>query len=295
MITLKSAELVLQLDLDHGAEIRSLIRRAGRIELLVQTPWPSVEARVPAGGEEWTRRWPGGWQLLAPNAGNACVVNGREHGCHGDASLSPWRLVEQGDDFVAAEWCDVSGLQISRRIALDGRSAVVSSRVVNEAGEPQHFLLGEHLVFGPPLAGPGVGIEAPATPIVPLDPDAAFPVGPSVPWPFVEGVDWSRAPDRPFTHFGAFAAPRPRALRVANDAAGVAATVRWSGDALPHLWFWHEHRAARLVDDWPLTCLGLEPAATPRGTGLADAINAGDALVLVPGAAMATETVLTVE
>jgi hypothetical protein len=295
LLALSSAELTLTLDPGHGAEIRSLIRRTGAIELLVQTPWPHPAARVPAGGDAWTRRWPGGWQLLTPNAGNACVVAGREHGCHGDASLLPWQLLDRGDDFAELAWRDVGGLAVTRHIVIDGRRVVVSARVVNESDEAQPFLLGEHLVFGPPLAGPGVRIDAPATAVVPLDPDAACPIGPPVAWPSVSGADWSHPPDEPFTHFGAFVAPRPRRVRVANERAGVAATVRWSGDALPHLWFWHEHRAARLVDDWPLTCLGIEPATTPRGTGLADAVAAGDAVLLAPGAATSTETVLTVE
>jgi Domain of unknown function (DUF4432) len=294
MIALESDTLAVRIDGTQGAEIRSLIRRAGELELLVQTPWPSAEARVPASGDEWTRRWRGGWQLLTPNAGNECVVGGRRHGCHGDASLLPWRLLEEGDHFAELAWRDVSGLAVERRIALEGPRVIVTSRIVNDADEPLQFLLGEHLVFGPPLAGPGVRIDAPATAIVPLDPDTAVPIGPVVRWP-MGAADWSRPPDRPFTHFGAFATPEPRALRVANERAGIAATVEWSGAALPHLWFWHEHRVARLVDDWPITCLGLEPATTARGTGLAEAIEAGEAIVLAPRSTTSTETVLTVE
>ena len=294
-LSLSSAELTLTIDPGHGAEIRSLIRLAGDIELLVQTPWPHPEARVPANGDAWTRRWPGGWQFLTPNAGNACVVGGREHGCHGDASLLPWQLLEHGVAHAVLAWRDISGLAVTRRIAVEGARLVVSNHVANEGSEAQHFLLGEHLVLGPPLAGPGVHIDAPAAAVVPLDPDGAFAVGPPETWPRIGGADWSCPPDQPFTHFGAFEAPRSRHVRVANERAAVAATVSWSGDALPHLWFWHEHDAVRLVDDWPLTCLGIEPATTPRGTGLAEAIEAGDAVLLKPGAATSTETVLTVE
>jgi hypothetical protein len=76
---------------------------------------------------------------------------------------------------------------------------------------------------------------------------------------------------------------------------GIAATVEWSGDALTHLWFWHEHHGARLLNDWPITCLGLEPSSTVHGSGLADAIESGEAIVLPPGAMTSTETVVTVE
>jgi hypothetical protein len=84
-------------------------------------------------------------------------------------------------------------------------------------------------------------------------------------------------------------------LRIANEEAGVAASVAWSGDALPHLWFWHEHRAARLLDDWPITCLGIEPSSTAHGSGLAHAIAAGEAVVLAPGAQTSTAVTVTVE
>jgi hypothetical protein len=183
MITLHSAELALRIDTEHGAEIRSLVRRSDDIELLLQTPWPRVEARAPASDEEWVRRWPGGWQLLTPNAGNACLVGRRRHGFHGDASLLRWNVVEQRDDLLVAAWRDVSGLAFVRQLVIEGPRVIASTDVVNEVEETQQLLLVEHLVFGVPLAGPGVRIDAPASTLVPLDADVAVPIGPAVTWP----------------------------------------------------------------------------------------------------------------
>jgi hypothetical protein len=295
VISLRSDALALRLDVAHGAEVRSLIRLAGQIELLAQTPWKHAAADVPAGAEAWTRRWPGGWQLLMPNAGNACVVEGRKHGFHGDASLQPWRIVEQSGSFVDVAWSDVSGLAVVRRVALDGRRVTVATRIVNESEQTRSLLHVEHLVFGPPLAGPGVDIAAPPCALHPLDADDGTPTGAAVQWPCVGAEDWSRALDAPFTYFGALDRPQPRTIRVANENAGVAATVDWSGDDLPHLWFWHEHAADRILDDWPLTCLGIEPASALRSGGLADAIDAGEVVVLPSGAAISAEVAVTVE
>jgi hypothetical protein len=295
LISLHSAALALRLDVAHGAEIRSLSRHADEMELLAQTPWKHAEAHVPAGPEAWTRRWPGGWQVLVPNAGNACVVDGRQHGFHGDASLEPWRVVRQSENLVEVAWSDVSGLAVVRRVELDGRRVAVVTRIVNESEQTHSLLHVEHLVFGPPLAGPGVIIAAPPCALHPLDADDGTPTGAAVQWPCVGADDWSRALDAPFTYFGALDTPQPRTIRVANEDAGVAATVDWDGEDLPHLWFWHEHAAARILDDWPLTCLGIEPASALRSSGLADAIDAHEAVVLPPGAATSAEVAVTIE
>lgn len=296
-VELRSAELSCEVDPVRGGEIRSLRCRKREIELLLpRTPWDRVPAAPPATVDEWTRHWQGGWQLLTPNAGNESEVAGRRHGFHGDASLAAWDVLESHEHSVVLRWRDLGGLMVTRRAALVDRELQVTTRLTNDSESPTSLILAEHLILGPPLAGPGIRIDAPAARIVPLDLDSGEPLGDGSQWPVLDDEDWSSPPPLDaFTRFAVLHAPQPRRVRVSNDDAEVAVTLTWRGERLEHLWLWHEHRAARLIDDWAISCLGVEPVSFARSTGLADAIARHEAVVLAPGAATETGVSLAVD
>ena len=78
MIVLRSDELLVRVDPSHGGEILDLVDlRTGR-QLLGRPPFGSVPPAVGDLDEEtWTASYRGGWQVLFPNAGSPCTVNGR--------------------------------------------------------------------------------------------------------------------------------------------------------------------------------------------------------------------------
>jgi hypothetical protein len=285
ILELSSDRLALMMDASCGAEILSLRDRRRDLELLVRTPWRSSPATSPASELQWTRRWRGGWQLLLPNAGNECLVEGRRHGFHGEASLSWWELLDRSAAHARLRWRGADGLVAVRDIDIRGPSVAVATEITNGSESAQPIVMVEHLILGPPLAGPGTRIDAPPAILVTLDPVSGARVAPPGRWPLGPGgVDWSSRTGDSFTCFGALEQPEPRTVRVREAAGDAAVAISWSGEALPHLWFWHEHRAARLVDDHHLTCLGIEPASTTVSTGLARAIAQRQAIELNPGA-----------
>lgn len=49
-----------------------------------------------AGEAAWLSCYGGGWPLMFPNAGDACVADGARHGFLGEASVSPWAVTGCG-------------------------------------------------------------------------------------------------------------------------------------------------------------------------------------------------------
>jgi hypothetical protein len=133
---LSTSHLRVLIDPRRGAEIRSIVESRRGCELLFQAPWtPREPLTMPASSQAWVEAWPGGWQLLFPNAGAQSVVDERRHGFHGDASLSEWRIQELDERRVKATWRDSSGLIVIREIALDGQAASGSERTATDVAD----------------------------------------------------------------------------------------------------------------------------------------------------------------
>ena len=64
----------------------SCLRRPGGTGGGPSTPRSSFEA--------WIESYPGGWQVLLPNGGDAAVENGAEWGFHGEAGVVEWKVDE---------------------------------------------------------------------------------------------------------------------------------------------------------------------------------------------------------
>jgi len=125
MLVLQSERLLVRVDARHGGELLDLVDLATGRQLLGRPPFASAER---LGGdldeETWTERYRGGWQLVTPNAGNPCDVGDEHHGFHGRASNDPWDVVEADGMHAVLGW-QGHGLEVTRRVALDGDALVV--------------------------------------------------------------------------------------------------------------------------------------------------------------------------
>ncbi len=291
LLRLESEVLTATVDAARGGRIVSLVARASRRELLFQAPWPRADPpSPPAGDDAWTRAWPGGWDVLFPNAGAACVVNGRPRGFHGEASLGAWD-VERTDELAAElSWHDDDGLRLRRAVRLDGARLLVENAVVNDGERAQPFVLAEHLIFGPAIAA-GAQLAVERAVAVQLE-DAGHAVGSPAAWPHVRrsGVDenWSSATGEPFSRFGVLSEVAGSRIR-AESRDGHAVEVVWRN--MPYLWLWHEHGASDTFPGGsPIVCLGLEPALASTSEGLAAALHGDDAVRLEPGDVWRSQT-----
>jgi hypothetical protein len=298
MLFLASESVAIRLDPRHGAEVLDLIDlRSGR-QLLGRPPFGSDE---PVAGEldetTWTRSYRGGWQLLVPNAGNPCVVDGISHGFHGRASTEPWTVVDQDADSAKLSW-QGHDLEVQRRFMLSGHSVTVKSEI--SAKRETSLVWVEHIGLGIELLDPTVEIELPGGRAY----EVSEQTGPTTPpdnagsWPEVRLLDGTlERADRAIIR-----CPRSRLVVVAelpegriavhNHDRGQGIEVTWDTQWLPHAWMWHEVRSTGDMWRGITETLVIEPASVPHTLGLEAARRAGQAYRLAAGEHRTTEIVI---
>ena len=287
MITLVGDQLTATLD-ETGMRIASLVHRPTGRETLFVSPWArQPHPAGPATNAEWVASWPGGWDVLVPNAGAPASVDGRQHGFHGAASVEPWRFTEHGAARATGAWRDRDGLAVERDVTLDGATLRVTSMVENAADRVLPFVWVEHLIVD--IGNLGVDAELGLTGrAVALD-DSGPPTDgweSASPWPIVHrrgrAEDWSRLPKGAEARNGLVTGVRsPVAI---NGTSGMSLRLRWADDVLPYLWLWIENGLAdALPEGATISCIGIEPANTASREGLATSLGRGDGVRLAPG------------
>lgn len=289
-IELASGDLGLKLDPAHGAEIIDLTDLRSGVQLLGHPPFAP---REPLGGdldeETWTARYRGGWQLLAPNAGNECMVDGVRHGFHGRASVDPWRLVVCEQARAVLRWSG-HGLELTRVVELAGDTVTVGlSWTASSAPAP--LIAVEHIVIGRALLSGGCEIRADAAAHELSESEGPLkPAGDLPRWPRVltfagevneSGVRRGLEPER--VAFSALTDWTTGTAALANDGLGVRLDLSWDRAKLGAAWLWEEIRSSGGIWGNSTELLGFEPASVPHSLGLARAIEAGQALWAKPG------------
>ncbi len=290
MIVLRSDELLVRIDPLHGGEILDLVHLATGRQLLGRPPFATEPPR-PGDLDEptWTASYRGGWQLVTPNAGNACEVAGARHGFHGRASNDPWTVTETSDTTATLAWTG-HGTAVDRRLALD-RDRLVVETTLRPTGERVPVVAVEHCSLGLELLDPEVEIRFPGGTAYELsesDGPAVAPHGATV-WPevllrdgSVERADTWRLEGERSRFLVVADLPEGRAA-VRNARTGMTLGLTWDSDWLCHAWVWHEVRTYPGIWRGQAEILVIEPASVPHGLGLATAIEQGQARWLEPG------------
>jgi hypothetical protein len=284
VIDLRSRDLAVRLDESHGGEILELVDlRTGR-QLLGRPPFASAP---PKGGDldeaEWTAAYPGGWQILLPNAGSACEVKGTAHGFHGRASNDPWTVEAHEATSVTLIWSG-HGLRARRRLDMADDALSVDVEV-SALDERVPLVLTEHIALGLELLDPEVEIELPGGRAFELDEvtGPAEPPAHAAAWPQVRLLDGSteRADRWPLVRersrlYCVSEPPFGRAV-VRNPPRRQGFELSWDVAVLPHLWIWHEVRTYGGPWARQAELLVVEPSSVPHTLGLAAAIAHGQA------------------
>lgn len=290
MIVLRSDELLVRLDPLHGGELLDLVQLATGRQLLGRAPFATEPPR-PGDLDEpvWTASYRGGWQLVTPNAGNVCEVNGARHGFHGRASNDPWTVIEVGPSAAVLVW-EGHGIGIERRLSVEHDCLAVET-TMRALRDRVPLVAVEHLSVGLELLEPEVEIELSggiAYELSETEGPTTAPSGATV-WPevllrdgSVERADrWPLEKER--SRFLVVTdVPEGRAV-LRNTGTGAALELTWDADWLRHVWIWHEVRTYGGIWREQAEILVIEPASVPHGLGLAEAIDHGQARWLEPG------------
>jgi hypothetical protein len=289
LLVLRSECLLAIVDSRHGAEILDLIDAERGRHVLGHPGYSPIDA-IPGDLDEetWIRSYRGGWQLIAPNTGNACTVGGDRHGFQGSSSTHPWRVLEVGPSAASLAWSG-HGLAFERRLSLveDRIEVEVDVRALDR---PTPLALAEHVGFGISLLDPEVELELPGGRTF----EFSEADGPSVPpgdageWPVARMLDGSRrrcdvwnASEPDFALIAVADLPEGRAV-LRNTERETGAELTWDTELLPHLWIWHEERATDPFFRTATEMVALEPASTPHSLGLAEAVAHDQAIVVLP-------------
>lgn len=220
----------------------------------------------------------GGWEVMAPNAGDFGVVDGVDYPFHGTAGRSSW-AVEQTKRSEAQVFVDLPehALTARRHIRLDGSRCSVTESLANIGDTDRVVAWGSHLAFGGQLLvgelelkfdGELLGGSANGSPadIESLKASLRKPVEGQRILAYLEAsgsTGWAQ---------------------LLNKDQALTATVEWDALTFPYLWIWIELGGTQ---DWPwfgsARALGLEPASSWPAVGVERLPgNTGTQVVLEP-------------
>jgi hypothetical protein len=282
MITISNQNLTIKIDESLGGEIQQI--EFDGDPLLAFDDWhaPVKSSRSRTYGDEkldWLSEYRGGWQLLVPNAGAACVIDNLPLPFHGEWSRTKVDIVHTSPSEVSMQAGTRLPFVVRRtiRVCNDPARVQITTTVTNIAESPYPFVWGEHPAF---LASPGDQIDMPPGDVL----DAADELHRTTTWPDGPLGDsrLDRVPSVRPTESVHFLPDRSSGW-VALRRAHVGVALVWDIIDFPHLWLWRELGSTGFPFFGRTSIVALEPACTWPGDGLANAVDRGQAHFLNGG------------
>lgn len=315
-VILRSAELELRAVPGRGADIVDLKERSSGASLLYRSPWTAPGASgasaaqrrsgwAPDSHSWWMSQYPGGWQVLCPNAGQEREAAGTTWGFHGEASVVPWAVLSQKPAAASfAVELATAPVRIVRDLALAGPVLRLRETVTNTGSVSLDVMWVHHPAFGAPLIGGGTIIRTGASTLLA---DQSEPGTVLVPasehrWPLAHDTAGQRleldripGPGENRSVFGCltdFASPY---FAIVNPALGLGVRMRWTPEAFPHAWFWQDLGGSAGYPWYGRAhVMAIEPANVIPGSGGTGPRRRGVGRKLVPGESWQAEIELTV-
>ena len=302
-ITLTSEALVVTITPERGADIVQIVDRATGTPLLAESPTGLVRpgAGSPTDSHAtWMRGYPGGWQLLVPNAGPEREHDGARQGFHGEASLASWEIRFQDEATCDLEaYLLTAPLRLRRRVAVAADTLTVTDEIANLSPDAVETRIVQHPAFGSAFLDGESYIHTSAAKIVTDadspgslagaeiigSPQEVLPPGPQ------PGSIRLPAPGSGASLFAALTEfARPEAT-FCSPTRGLGVRLTWDGGILPHAWLWIEANAG---SGWPwfrrLYAVAVEPANVLPGEGGTAAHPRGGTGTRIPGGESITLT-----
>jgi hypothetical protein len=250
--------------------------------------------------------YPGGWQEILPNFGDACRYKGAALGLHDEVSLLPWActIVENHPGCVSAVFevrCVRTPFRIRKRLTLRGGCDLqIEEEVWNESSEEMDCTWGHHPAFGTPFLDETCRVVVPHCRVKTqeeyVSPNSRLEQGQDCEWPRVRGrkgetIDLSRvAPRATHSHDMAYLHGFEQGWYVLfHERLQLGFGMIWDSSVFKYLWFWQVYGGWHGYPWYGSSYnLGLEPCSSyPQS--LTGAIAAGTQLKFAPGESLRTQ------
>jgi hypothetical protein len=301
LLTLENDELRVTVNPLVGGTVTAVEHKGLGASVLGITPWqPDVapaDTATALDERTWLTRYGGGWPVLFPNGGDACVFEGVAHGFHGEASIAPWEAAVDGSVLRLRRRFATAPVEMRRELRLDRDLLCVRETVRMLGGQAVRVMWGHHPTFGSDLLDGPFELQSGARTVTVddrYDPASnPLPPGATGRWPSIPGKQGPVDLGRPegsvaaLTYLHDFDGAWASIRRLDGF---VAAALSWDAAVFPCAWLWYE-LGGTLEAPWrgQARLIGIEPNTTWPGNGLADAARRGAPLLtLRPGAEIAT-------
>jgi hypothetical protein len=265
-LVLRSPQLEVVVLPGKGADVYSVIDRATGTDVLFKSPWgwrdPGTVPPMGNSQADWLARYPGGWQLLVPNAGPEREYDGVLRGFHGEAALIAWNVDESTTDMARLSTdLATAPLHLERELVADGPDLQVVTSIRNTSPVSVPVMCVEHAAFGPPFLDARCRLDTSARRI-------AAAAG------YDEIADFAAVPPAGAQRsvFAGLSEFDDAWVSIASPSAGFGIRMTWDTATLPHAWLWEE---AGGVLGYPwfgrAYVAGVEPANVLPDDGLAEA------------------------
>lgn len=302
---LKSQLIEVDVVPDKGGDILQITYSPAGLPLLWSTPWGLRERwNVSDAKDSYSRfmeNYPGGWQTIFPNGGDATSSQGIIHDFHGEACLIPWehKILPSGIELITS--LTGSPFQLSKTISISGMQVIVEEIIRNVGKAPLDAMWVHHPAFGSPFLDGNCLIETAATSFI-VDPTSSTDlVAGKGTWPYGEGPDG--AVDLRVMPTEGSGIARLCYLTdfdrgwaaITNRDLGVGIEMEWAAEVLPHAWLWLEANATPtppVNQGWYV--LAIEPASGYPAHGINAARETGTLLRFEPEQARSMRIALTI-
>ncbi len=306
-VSAENGELRVTILPGRGAELAELVHLGRGIDVLFHAPWglapPGAPPREGSDGHAFLETYAGGWQELFPSVNDPCVYRGREIPFHGEVAGRAWAVVaEAGSDAAVLRCsvdCETVPLRLERVMRLEAGlpELVLEETVTSLADAPVHAVWGHHCVLGPPLVAAGTRLRVPARTIVtlgePWEGTARLEPRQRSPWPHARlrgggATDLSAIPGpEAGSHDDVYLTDLDAGwAEVENPALGLTFRLHFDPRLFPWVISWQPYGGAEAMPLAGSYALGVEPWTSRLC--LADAVAAGEAIELAPGASLST-------
>lgn len=316
-IILRSDMLEVHVVPERGADIVQIVDLESSVPVLAcsatgevtSNSFPTTDSQV-----QWINGYPGGWQLLAPNAGPARMHDGVVQGFHGEASLAQWTVLAQTESTATLETILLTApLHLQREVVLDGARLSITDTVTNRSPDPTSTRLVQHPAFGAPFLddesylitdaatlisdaeAPGTKLEANQV----GSPSSLLAPGPIPGTLALAGPDSRDSLFAALTDFGGARSgdgiADKTSVTFASPTHGFGMRLEWAPEIYPHAWFWIE---ANATPGWPwyrqLYAVAVEPANILPGEGQVDngRLRGGPGVEIGPGQTLVSTVIL---